>query len=689
VSDIEARLVDKRYDPFKPVPIAEDVSPELEVYLLERADLFPSVDAVRTSVRRYPMGPVASHILGYVGALSADELEAKKGAAKAYDPGDEIGKTGIERIYEDDLRGTPGQRLIEVDARNVESSTKAEVSPTPGNDVQLTIEADLQRGVEQLLVNALVEARQRPKRKPTDPDSKAPAGAVVVLDTTTGEVLAMASYPTYDPADFVGGISSARFAELNDPAAHAPLNDRAVSSTYSPGSTFKPFTAYAALTKSAITPDEEYLDRGYYTIESCESQGAAGCEFDNANRAPYGNVDLRRALSVSSDAYFYRLGELFWNNQTAFGPTPIQDSGKLFGLGAATGVQLPSEGIGTVPDPASRLARSQENPEAFPNKDWFTGDNVNLAIGQGELLVTPLQLTNAYATLANGGTEFSPSITRGILDRSTGQMTRVFESRVRRQVPLAPEIRQPIVDGLTRVVADQEGTASKAFVGFPLDQFPVAGKTGTAEVDGKADTALFAAFGPVNQPKYAVLAVLEESGFGADAAVPLVRQVFEQIRNPGRPVAAVPDSGSPATSSPTDASAASAAAATTTTSGSATVGADEGADASSDDSDVVTESGPSSDGTSGPADTSSTVPSTATTATPPTSVVPPPATEPTAPPSSASTGPATTDPASSGGAGQDASSTSVGGASVTDATTRSGDSPVTLDEGVPPNRSGP
>ena len=253
---------------------------------------------------------------------------------------------------------------------------------------------------------------------------------------------------------------------------------------------------------------------------------------------------------------------------------------------------------------------------------------------------------------------------------------------------MPPEIRQPIIDGLTRVVTDQEGTASKAFVGFPLDQFPVAGKTGTAEVDGKADTALFAAFGPVNQPKYAVLAVLEESGFGADAAVPLVRQVFEQIRNPSRQVAPVPDNGTPATSTPADAAAA--AASTATASGSATVGADEGPDVSSDDSDVVTDSGPSSDGTgAGTTDTSSTVPSTATTATPPTSVVAPPATEPTAPPTSASTGPATTDPASSGGAGQNSTNTSVGAASVADANAGSGGSPLTLSEGVPPNRSGP
>jgi penicillin-binding protein 2 len=537
VEDIRARLVDKRYDPFKPVPIAEDVSPELEVYLLERASQFPSVDTSRVELRRYPMGPLAAHVLGYVGAINQDELDSKKQSPKPYDPGDEIGKSGVERIYEDDLRGKPGQRMIEVDARGVEVGTRSVVDPGAGSDLQLTLDADLQRSVEQMLAQSLADARVRPKRKPTDPEVKAPGGAAIVMDVKTGELLALASYPTFNPADFVGGISAFRFAELNGPAAHAPLNDRAVTSAYAPGSTFKLITAYAALSTGLVNSADIYRDRGSYTIEKCEAQGGAGCTFSNANGTSYGSVDLPRALTVSSDVYFYRLGEMFWNNQNKLGPVPVQTAARAFGLGSPTGVQLTDEGSGNIDDPQQRIARNRENPTAFPNKDWFTGDNVNLAIGQGDVSVTPLQLVDAYAALANGGTLISPSLARSVIDPTTGAAERQFKPRVRGTIGLPPEIRDPLMQGLLGVVSNKDGTAHNSFLGFPVDTFPVAGKTGTAEVDPgkKADTSLFAAFGPVNDPKYAVVAVLEESGFGADAAVPLVRQIFDVLRTQGQP----------------------------------------------------------------------------------------------------------------------------------------------------------
>ena len=349
-----------------------------------------------------------------------------------------------------------------------------------------------------------------------------------MLDAQSGEVLAMASNPSYDPSEFVGGIGAYRFAELTNPSAHFPLLNRAIQSVYAPGSTFKPVTTYAALRTGLLDPAEEYNDRGYYVLEECEAQGA-GCEFQNAGRAAYGKVDLHRALVVSSDTYFYRLGEKFSNAQTTLGPTPMQDAARDFGLGAPTGIQLPEESAGLVSDPATKAARHAENPEAFPVGDWFTGDNVNLAIGQGDLAVTPLQLANVYATLANGGRVLAPSVAKAVLDHDTGQPTRTFEPRELARVDLPPSIATDIGGGLAGVVGESGGTAYDGFTGFPLDRFRIAGKTGTAQVEGKADTALFAAYGPTENPKYVVLAVLEESGFGADAAVPLVRRVFEQL----------------------------------------------------------------------------------------------------------------------------------------------------------------
>jgi len=525
VSDIAERIADPRYDPLEPVPIAEDISAELESYLLERLHEFPSVDVVRRQIRVYPYGSLAAHVLGYTGAINSEELEARQGDPKAYEPGDEIGKSGVERIFESELRATPGRRTIEVDATEREIATRADVPSQPGSDLQLSIDAGLQQHVEVQLRQALVEARQQRRTRPTDPELRAPAGAVVVLDSTNGEVLAMASYPTYDPSEFVGGISAYRFNELTDPAAFFPFTNRAVQSIYSPGSTFKPFTAAAALDRGVIAADEVIVDNGLYELEDCTDT----CVFSNAGGTRYGKVDLRRAMTVSSDVYFYRLGEQMWVKQGTFGKTAIQDTARNFGLGSVTGVQLPGEASGLISDPAFKKARHDDNPEAFPFGEWFTGDNVNLAIGQGDVGVTPLQLANAYAVFANGGTLYATSVARALLDHDSGAVRRTYASRLLSRVDLPPAVRRPIVEGLVGVVTDKEGTAYDAFTGFPLASFDVAGKTGTAEVPPKADTALFAAFGPVPTGRYVVVAVMEESGFAAPTAAPLVRRVFEGL----------------------------------------------------------------------------------------------------------------------------------------------------------------
>ncbi len=537
VSDVTDRIEDPRYDPLKPVPIAEDVSPELESYLLERLYEFPAVDVVRTQIRTYPHGSLAAHLLGYTGSINSDELDAHKNDPKSYEPGDEIGKAGLERVFEKELRATPGKRTIEVDATEREIGTRSDIASVPGADLRLTIDLDVQQATEILLQDALSQARQQKKRKETDPDLRAPAGAAVVLDAATSQVVAMASYPTYDPSEFIGGISEYRFNELNDPAAFYPLVDRAVQSLYSPGSTFKPFTAVAALEKGAISADEVINDNGSYTLDDCTDT----CVFSNANSTRYGKVDLRRAITVSSDVYFYRLGEELWKNQDSYGGNAvIQQTARAFGMGTASGVQLPDEAAGLISDPAFKAARHDQNPEAFPFGEWFTGDNVNLAIGQGDLLVTPLQLANAYAALANGGVLHVPSLANSLLDHDTGATTRDYAPREASHIDLPAAVRQPIIDGLAGVVSSDEGTAYPAFRGFPLDQFTVAGKTGTAESPPRADTALFAGFTPVDNPKYVVVAVIEEAGFASETAAPLVRRIMEQLPEikPSVPIAA-------------------------------------------------------------------------------------------------------------------------------------------------------
>ncbi len=260
------------------------------------------------------------------------------------------------------------------------------------------------------------------------------------------------------------------------------------------------------------------------------------CTFSNAGGEQNGWVTMPTALAASSDVYFYSIGADLWRFRDQHN-LAIQGAATSYGFGAETGVPLPGEQEGRVPTPDQKQAAHDENPTAFPFGQWFTGDNVNLAVGQGEMLSTPLQLANAYAAFANGGTVFSPNIASRILDPTTGDDTdpridREIGPRVLRTIPLTSAIRDPILAGLIGAVSSPRGTAAPAFSGFPLSQYPLAGKTGTAQTAGKQaqfDTSLFVGFGPVGSPKYVVAAVLEQSGFGAQAAAPVVRRMFESL----------------------------------------------------------------------------------------------------------------------------------------------------------------
>ncbi len=529
VEDIEERLADVRFSPYTPVPVAEDVPEELAVYLSEHNIEFTDAIAVEARpVRSYPYGRLASHVVGYVGAINDEEYGAavEAGNEESYQLDDEVGKAGVERTYEADLRGTPGRRVLEVDAEGDTVRELAYTAPVPGDDVQLTIDADLQAVAETALREELDRTRSRRVSGSNFPNA-APAGSTVVLDPRDGAVLSMASFPDFDPAAFTNGIDSAEWAALQDPAAFFPLNNRAIQGQYAPGSTFKLVTAYAAMAVGAITADTTIVDEGEYRIQNC----SGACVKRNAGSKAYGNVSLRRALTVSSDVFFFGLGDRFWIERDVYGD-PIQDAARGFGMGADLGIPLPSEQSGHVPTPESRRQRHEDNPDAFPNPDWRSGDNVNLAIGQGDMLVTPLQLASAYGTLANGGTVYSPNVVGRVLDRETGEVVRTIDRRVVNELSLPAEIRQPIVDGLTGAVNDvEEGTAAGSFQGFP-ENFIVAGKTGTAQVTGKADTAVFVGFGPVESPRYVAAAMLEESGFGGIASAPLVRRILEPLADP-------------------------------------------------------------------------------------------------------------------------------------------------------------
>lgn len=547
--DVWGRFMDKRYSPQEPVPVAEDVSVEVEQYLVERAVDFPGVIVARKTVREYPYGPLAAHVLGYVGEINEEELLARgvevpgSDAApettttipgvepKPYEPGDSIGKTGVERAYEADLRGTPGQRTIEVNAKGELLDVVSDTPPESGDDVWLTIDIDLQAHAEAELAETLDSVRGSSRS-----GTNAPNGTAVITDPPTGEVLAMASYPSYDPRLIVNGIPTELWDQWQDPASGLPLFNWATQGTYAPGSTFKPITALAGIRSGFLRPgNDTYADGGVYRLDGCNS---GKCEFPNSGGSAYGRVDLARSLTVSSNVYYFWISDNLWRSRATYGETPIQDTAEEFGLGSRTGIELPGEAPGRIPTPQRRKEAFAANPEAFLTDEWFTGDNLNTGVGQGDVLVTPLQLTSVYATLANGGAVMRPHVafqtTRAIdptVDpgsRGNYEVVRTIEPEQVAQVDIPPDRYIEIFQGLVGVTQSGEGTASGAWQASPT-AWPFAGKTGTAEVSGKANTSVFAGWGPAiggQEPTHAISVIIPESGFGGEVAAPLAFSIM-------------------------------------------------------------------------------------------------------------------------------------------------------------------
>ncbi len=523
---VQRRLSAPQSEQLRGAPVASDVSQEVMVYLSEHSADFPGVSVTRQSMRVYPYGMAAANVLGYVGHITADGLKTltagtdpETGATKTYGSDSIVGLAGIEATYEQDLRGTPGVETIEVDSKGRPVRRVDYAAPKPGSDVQLHLDIDVQMRAEQALRDKLDVLRGSPQRDGTI--RRAPAGSVVALNPVDGGVIALATYPTFDPAEFAGGISQDRYNELLNQNGVSALVDRSISGQYAPGSTFKLVTATAAIENGLINGNTYYDDEGVYKV------GNPPREFSNAGGVKNGGIALPQALTVSSDVYFYWLGDRM------DGTTHIQDAASAYGLNARTGIDLPNESAGYVWTAADKKALHQKYPKQYPDGDWFTGDNVQLAVGQYVITATPIQIARAYAAFANGGTVYQPHVAWRVLRANTlpteeGGILRTIDPVVVRTVSLPPEVRDPIVQGLAGVTTGL-GTAASAFVGFDQSTFKVVGKTGTAQVQGKADTSLFASYAPLGAPRYAVAAVMEESGFGAEASGEVVRHVYELL----------------------------------------------------------------------------------------------------------------------------------------------------------------
>lgn len=542
---IEQDLRFNQVGPFDPVPLAENVSDELLVELVEHAADYPGVIAETRLLRQYHYGDLAAQVLGRVGPIPEDQWKAQSNDRDPYPKDAQVGLSGVEQSLESQLRGTDGERVVEVTPAGRIVRTIKVVPPIAGNDVELTLDIDAQANAERALAAQIEVARTTRTRLGYPP---VPGAAALLMDPKNGQVLAMASYPTYDPAKFVPAISERDWKALQATDAHAPLTNRADGGLYSPGSTFKLVTSVAGLETGLITPSSAYHDVGSISLPGC----SGGCIFRNdPGDGALGWISLPTALTKSSNVFFFDIGKRLWQGRDSFGDDALQRTANDFGFGKMSGLDLPDEKAVPVPTPARVRKMYEEHPDEFLDGNWYTGTSLNLAIGQGDLLVTPLQLANAYGQFANGGDRFRPTL----LLRVVTPFARLDASGV--PIDPADVVAQPgptkighvdlpaawhdaMLQGFTGVTQSPGGTGYSVFQGFPFDRFSVGGKTGTAQTGHdssgreKFSNAFFVGFGPAEDANYVGVAILEEAGYGASAAAPVVRAMFEPIATSGR-----------------------------------------------------------------------------------------------------------------------------------------------------------
>jgi penicillin-binding protein 2 len=460
-------------------------------YLLENQERFPGVRVERTYVRKYEQGDLAAHILGIVGQVSPRQLERPRYRGVA--PGDVIGQSGLEYSYDRFLRGIAGGQRIQVDALG---RPRGQIGTRPaqaGDSLRLTLDSGLQETGEQAL-----QDRGLPS-------------AFVAMNVNTGAIIGMGSYPTYDPSFYTRPHTKDEYDAFGNRSGD-PLVNRADQGGYPTGSTFKPITATAGLEEGLIGPDTIFNDTGSLDI--------GGLVVHNAGGAAYGAIDMRTALQVSSDVYFFSLG---LHAEAGGKGGQLQDWAFAYGLGRDPDVDLPGASSGLIPTPAWRNRTYREGSNPYIDRPWNQGDNVNLAVGQGDVMVTPLQLARAYAALANGGRLVRPHVGGRIVDVNGGTVERIKPPPERR-LKISDETRSVVLEGLVRAAMSPGGTSYSVMGGFP---FPVAGKTGTAEREGNEDQSWYSVVAPYPDPEIVVTVTVENGGFGVESAAPIARTILE------------------------------------------------------------------------------------------------------------------------------------------------------------------
>lgn len=466
---------------FNPIRIKTDVTPDIVSIIEEQKSQYPGVVIEVTPIRDYILKQEGAHTFGYVSEINDTELEKMKD--EGYKSGDIIGKFGLEKVYDKELRGENGGQQVEVDVSGKPVQILGRKEPVPGDDLELTIDINLQQAAEKAVDEQLTQIG-------------AHAAAAVVMNPQTGEILAMVSRPAFDPNLFAHGISSKDWNQLNNNPYH-PMDNKTITGEYPPGSPFKIVTGTAALTEGVVTPDEQIFDSGHHWI----------IPKGNADGEALGWLNFRTALAHSDNVYFYEMGN-------RLGIDRLEKYARMFGLGAKTGIDLPYEATGLV-------ANRRYKEKNFDDGEWYLSETFDAAIGQGFNLVTPLQAAMVMGEIAADGKRYKPHVVNRII-APDGSVVKDFQPELLSQLDVPEEDIKLVQDGLHDVT--KYGTAASSFRGFTVD---IAGKTGTAENSQGRDHGWFVAYGPFDNPNIVVAVIVENGGYGSQSAVPIGRKILE------------------------------------------------------------------------------------------------------------------------------------------------------------------
>ena len=528
---------------FQPIPITKDADPTLALQIVERSDRFPGIDAQPIAIRSYPeiVGANAAHLLGYIGPLTDGDLAGDNG--RSYFRSESIGKAGLEIQYDEFLRGSPGIKTVIVDRKEAVTSTGKVTNPVGGDHLVTSIDVRLQAASEKALADAVARSRAGGFR--------ADGGAAVVMDIVTGRVLALASYPTYDPNAYERGLTVKQARDLYSDEAGVPALSRALQGLFAPASTFKAVSVVAAA-NAGYDLNSTYDCPGEYQVGTRA--------FQNFESKAQGRLSMKKAIAISCDTIWYKIAFAEWLKDGGLKPKANPNdyffkAAEGFQIGQKTGIDLPSESSGRLANREWRNSWYEQNKDFYCNykerasKAQQTaflielarencldgdkiraGDAVNFSIGQGDTVITPLKLAQMYAAIGNGGTIWKPTIGKAIVT-TDGKVIKTIEPEKVGTIPATKATIKFLKESLREVVT--AGTGTGAFSGFPI---AISGKTGTAQVFGKnangtlkSDTSWFASYGPTEKPRFAVVMMVSQGGYGASSSGVGVRKIYETL----------------------------------------------------------------------------------------------------------------------------------------------------------------